>query len=78
MDLKTAEKILDLYHKIKELEFRLDDVSIHTKNFCMKMRLTGESEKLILEIVSTDINRQLEECMKKLNSIKIVNDVEGD
>ena len=74
MDLKTVENILELYKKIKELEFRCGEAKFFIEDFCKRIGLTAEAKERIVEIASADINKQLEECMRKLDSIKLVSD----
>lgn len=74
MDLKTVGNILELYKKIKELEFRCGEARFFTEDFCKRSGLTAEAKERIVEIASADINKQLEECMGKLDSIKLVSD----
>lgn len=76
MDLQTAKKISDLYFKVNEIEFLRENIEMDAHCFCKRAKLTDDAEKLIIEIACTDINRQLEEYMKKLNSIKIENESE--
>ena len=83
MDLKTAEKVAKLYEKISCYDYRWEELREYgeseLKRFTICLNeVPNDAKKLALEMTIADMERQLEEAKKELNSIKIDNEYGDD